>query len=71
MPAATVARVNRAIASALADEATHERLAAAYVEPTPMTASEVGATLRREHDRLGAVIRRLGIRVDDPGSTPS
>jgi tripartite-type tricarboxylate transporter receptor subunit TctC len=71
MPTAGVERINQAVAAACADQATRERLAVAYIEPTPMTASEVRATLQREHDRLGAVIRQLGIRVDDPGGNPS
>lgn len=71
MPASAVDRVNRAVASALADPTTRQRLAAAQIEPTPMGASEVGATLKREHDRLGAVIQQLGIRADGPEGTPS
>jgi tripartite-type tricarboxylate transporter receptor subunit TctC len=64
MSAPAVARVNRAIAAALADQATRTRLAAAHIEPLPMQPAEVGATMQREHDRLGAVIRQLGIKAD-------
>jgi tripartite-type tricarboxylate transporter receptor subunit TctC len=71
MPAAAVERINRAMASALADHTTLQRLAAAGIEPLPMSAAESGVTLQREHDRLGAVIRQLGIGVEDPGGSPS
>ena len=71
LPASEVARVNRAMAAALADPMTRGRLAAAHIEPTPMSASEVRTTMKREHDRLGAVIRQLGIKADSQGGTPS
>jgi tripartite-type tricarboxylate transporter receptor subunit TctC len=71
MPAATVARINRAMAAALADGPTRERLAANYIEPLPLTPAEVGTAMRREHDRLGAVIRQLGITADGRGGNPS
>jgi tripartite-type tricarboxylate transporter receptor subunit TctC len=71
MPASTVARVNRAVAAALADPTTRDRLAVAHIEPMPMQPSEVRATMQREHDRLGAVIRQLGIKPDGQGGTPS
>jgi tripartite-type tricarboxylate transporter receptor subunit TctC len=64
MPAAAVDRVNRAMAAALADTKVRERLAAAHIEPLSMRPAEVGATMQREHDRLGALIRQLGIRAD-------
>lgn len=67
MPQSTVARINRAVAATLAEPATRARLANASIEPLPMPAAEVGATMKQEHDRLGAVIQRLGIKAD--GST--
>lgn len=66
-----VARINRAISAALTDPTTRGRLAAAHIEPTPMSAAEVGATLKREHDRLGAVIQQLGIKAEGTQGTPS
>jgi tripartite-type tricarboxylate transporter receptor subunit TctC len=71
MPASAVAQVNRAVAAALADRTTRERLAVAHIEPMPMSPSEVRATMQREHDRLGAVIQQLGIKPDVQGSVPS
>jgi tripartite-type tricarboxylate transporter receptor subunit TctC len=71
MPASNAARINRAMTAALADRATRDRLAAAHIEPLPMPAAQVGETMRREHDRLGAVIRQLGIKADGQGETPS
>jgi tripartite-type tricarboxylate transporter receptor subunit TctC len=65
MPAPAVARINRAVAAALADQPTRQRLAALHIDPLPMKAPEVEATMRREHDRLGAIIQQLGIRADD------
>ncbi len=67
MNSATVARINRAVAVALADQRTLERFAAAQIEPLSMSAFEVGETMRHEHDRLGAVVQQLGIRSDDQG----
>lgn len=67
LPMPTVARVNRAVAATLAEPVTRSHLASVYVEPLPMPATEVGTTMKREHDRLGAVIERLGIKAD--GST--
>jgi tripartite-type tricarboxylate transporter receptor subunit TctC len=64
MPAAAVARVNRAVAAALDDQTTHTGLRAAWIEPLPMQPAEAGAVMRREHDRLGAIIRQLGIKAD-------
>jgi tripartite-type tricarboxylate transporter receptor subunit TctC len=67
MPPPTVARINGAVAAALTDPTTLAHLANAYIEPLPMPAADVAATMRREHDRLGALIQRLGIKAD--GST--
>jgi tripartite-type tricarboxylate transporter receptor subunit TctC len=66
MPAPAVERINRAVAAALGDTTTRTRLAAAHIEPLPMSAAEAGATMQREHERLGATIRQLGITADSP-----
>jgi tripartite-type tricarboxylate transporter receptor subunit TctC len=71
LAASEAARLNRAVAAAVSDPTTRQRLAAAHIESTPMSPSDVGATLKREHDRLGAVIRQLGIKADGPKGTPS
>lgn len=64
-PAEQIARINRAVEASLADSRTRTRLAAAHIEPMPMPPAEVGATLRREHDRLGHMIRQAGITADN------
>lgn len=66
MPPPDVARINRAVTAALADPTTRRLLAASHIEPLPMPAGEVGTTMQREHDRLGSVIRQLGLKSDDP-----
>ena len=53
--------------AALADPETKARLAAAYIEPQPMSPSEAGRALQREHERLGTLIRQLGITADGTG----
>jgi tripartite-type tricarboxylate transporter receptor subunit TctC len=60
-----VERINKALNAALADPATHKRLVGAYIEPTPMSPAEAAAALQREHERLGAMIDRLGIKAGD------
>ena len=67
LPEAIVARLNAAMMAALADPETKARLAAAYIEPQPMSPSEAGRALQREHERLGTLIRQLGITADGTG----
>jgi tripartite-type tricarboxylate transporter receptor subunit TctC len=67
LPQPIVVRLNQAVSAALADPATAARLAAAYVEPLPMSPGETAAALLREHERLGRLIRQLGIRADGAG----
>lgn len=64
LPDAIVSRLNRAVATSLANPETRKGLDTAYIQPTPMTSAEVAAVLQREHDRLGSLIRRLGITAD-------
>jgi len=64
LPAENVARINHAVGVVLAAPATRARLATAHIEPLPLQPVEVGALLKREHDRLGAMIRQLGITAD-------
>jgi tripartite-type tricarboxylate transporter receptor subunit TctC len=65
LPDPNVQRVNKALNAALADPATRKRLLAAYIEPMPMSPAEIAAAMQREHERLGAMIDRLGIKADD------
>jgi tripartite-type tricarboxylate transporter receptor subunit TctC len=67
LPAPIVARLNTAVANALADPQTRQRLAAAYIQPLSMSAAEVGDAMAREHERLGKLIRQLGIKADGAG----
>ncbi|WP_170921231.1 Bug family tripartite tricarboxylate transporter substrate binding protein [Enhydrobacter aerosaccus] len=64
MPRPIVDRLNAAMAAALADPDTARRLAAAYIQPLPMTPEQLGQAMQREHERLGALIQQLGIKAD-------
>lgn len=59
-----VGRLNGAINVALADPEVRTRLAAAYIDPMPMSPAQLATTLQREHVRLGKLIQRLGITAD-------
>jgi len=41
-----------------------ERLATASLEPVGSTPAELGAILRRDYEKWGAVIRNANIRLD-------
>ena len=64
MPDAIVVRINKAVNAALADADSAKRLQNAYIEPQPMSPGELGAWLGAERERLGGMIRRLGIKAD-------
>jgi tripartite-type tricarboxylate transporter receptor subunit TctC len=64
LPDAIVVRVNKAVNAALADAESTRRLQNAYIEPQPMNPGELGAWLTAERERLGGMIRRLGIKAD-------
>jgi len=64
LPDAVVDRVNRGVNAALAAPETRRRLAYAYIEPQPMSPAELAAAMQQEHERLGKLIQRLGIRAD-------
>lgn len=64
LPDAIVDRLNRAVNRALADPEVRARLANASIEPMPLTPGELDEAMRREHVRLGKLIRRLGITAD-------
>jgi tripartite-type tricarboxylate transporter receptor subunit TctC len=67
LPDAIVVKVNEAVRTALADPETQKRLAAAHIEPLPMSPAETAAALAAEHARLGKLIQQLGIRADGTG----
>ena len=64
MPEAIVMQLNAAMTAALADPATRKRLDEAYIYPMPMTPAEAGDVMRAEHERLGKIVQRLGIKAD-------
>lgn len=64
LPDAIVERLNEAVNRALADPEVRARLANASIEPMPMTPRQLDEAMRREHDRLGKLIRQLGITAD-------
>ena len=64
LPDAIVERLNRAVDRALADPEVRARLANASIDPMPMSPSELGEAMQREHVRLGKLIRQLGITAD-------
>lgn len=64
LPDAIVERLNKAVNKALTDPEVRARLANASIEPLPMTPRELDEAMRREHDRLGKLIRQLGITAD-------
>lgn len=64
LPDAIVDRLNRAVNRALADPEVRARLANASIEPMPLTPGELDEAMRREHVRLGKLIRQLGITAD-------
>jgi tripartite-type tricarboxylate transporter receptor subunit TctC len=64
LPAPIIDRLNKAVNAALADPATRQHLAMAYIEPLPMSPAEVASAMAAEHDRLGKLIQKLGIKAD-------
>jgi tripartite-type tricarboxylate transporter receptor subunit TctC len=67
LPNAIVVRVSEAVQRVLADAETRKRLAAAYIEPMPLSPAETAAALAAEHERLGKLIQQLGIKADGTG----
>jgi tripartite-type tricarboxylate transporter receptor subunit TctC len=67
LPDAILIKLNEAVRTALADPETRKRLAAAYIEPLPLGPAETATALAAEHERLGKLIQRLGIKADGTG----
>jgi tripartite-type tricarboxylate transporter receptor subunit TctC len=63
-PRAVVTRLNQAVNDAVKAPDVVERMAGIGMEPLGTTAEEYARILRTEHDRLGELIKRIGIRVD-------
>ncbi|WP_395710381.1 Bug family tripartite tricarboxylate transporter substrate binding protein [Reyranella sp.] len=64
LPDPIVERLNGAFAKALADPQVRSRLAAACIQPQPMTVAEMKAWAKNENQRLGRLITQLGIKAD-------
>ncbi|MCW5733641.1 MAG: hypothetical protein KIS73_05920 [Enhydrobacter sp.] len=64
LPAPIVDRLNKAVAATLADPATRKRPEMAYIQPLPMTPAETANAMTSEYNRLGAMIKQLGIKAD-------
>lgn len=64
LPDSIVTKMNKAMNAALGDADTRKRLLTAYIEPQPMSPGEVADWLKRERERLGGMIQRLGIKAD-------
>ncbi|MCW5733643.1 MAG: tripartite tricarboxylate transporter substrate binding protein [Enhydrobacter sp.] len=64
LPSAIVSRLNDAVRKALGNADVQRRLAAAYIDPMPMNVAELTTWLTQEHERLGKLIRQLGIKAD-------
>jgi tripartite-type tricarboxylate transporter receptor subunit TctC len=67
LPDAIVVKVSEAVQKVLADAETRKRLAAAHIEPMPLSPAETAAALAAEHERLGKLIQQLGIKADGTG----
>jgi len=52
------------LAAEVGDADVQRRLATAYIDPMPMSVTELTAWLTHEHERLGKLIRELGIKAD-------
>jgi tripartite-type tricarboxylate transporter receptor subunit TctC len=63
-PHDVVARLNKAVNDAVKAPDVVGRMAGIGMEPLGTSPDEYARILRNEHDRLGAMIRRLGVRVD-------
>ena len=63
-PREIVARLNRAVVDAVKAPEVLERMAAIGMEPAGSTPEEYEKMLREEYERFGALIRRIGMRLD-------
>jgi tripartite-type tricarboxylate transporter receptor subunit TctC len=64
LPAEIVQKANAALNQALQDPQTRERITTQGDEPGGGTAEELGAIMRRDHQRWGEVVRANNIRVE-------
>ncbi|VCU69558.1 Tripartite tricarboxylate transporter family receptor [Pigmentiphaga humi] len=63
-PPAIAEKISADVAKVLAMPDVRQRLAAASLEPVGSTPAELGAIVRKDYDKWGAVIREANIRLD-------
>ena len=63
-PADIVQRLNREVNKALQTPELKKTMAAQYFEPVGGTPEAFGATINRDAERLGAIVRQAGIRAE-------
>jgi len=63
-PREVVARLSRAVIDAVRAPEILERMAAIGMEPAGTTQEQYEKILREEYERIGSLIKRLGIRID-------
>jgi tripartite-type tricarboxylate transporter receptor subunit TctC len=63
-PPEVVARLNKAVNDAVKSPDVVERMAGIGMEPVGTTPEQYEKILKEEHRRLGALIKRIGMRVD-------
>jgi tripartite-type tricarboxylate transporter receptor subunit TctC len=64
LPAATVARLNQAVAAAVDDRQTERRLAEAYIEIELARPDDLRRRLASEQEELGSLVRALNLRPE-------
>lgn len=63
-PKAVVDKINAAVNELLRQPGVREKMAAQYVDPVGGTPESFGALIRRDSERLSAIVRKVGIKVE-------
>jgi tripartite-type tricarboxylate transporter receptor subunit TctC len=63
-PSAIVARLNREVATILANDATRARIVTTGAEPVGGSRADFEAMLKSEYEVMAALMPRLGIKID-------
>jgi tripartite-type tricarboxylate transporter receptor subunit TctC len=61
-PRDVVARLNAEAVKAVNDPATRERLRESALDPIGSSAEDLGRIVRESHERMGALIRKIGLQ---------
>jgi tripartite-type tricarboxylate transporter receptor subunit TctC len=64
VPAATIERINRAVAEAITSRAIREKLSAQLMEPIPDTPAQFRAHIDADHARWAPVIAAANIKIN-------